>query len=184
GPERPDESAPVHAFAELPGVFLNPRESIELKFLTRGRSLLRVIGHLVGGTITEYVPPNPQRGRRIAAGVLVGVLLGALLTYEAGFLGRFFQGECALGPIPLSVNGSSAFYPTAQAEANSYHASCPVAFFSVGSSSSGAGIRMLESGSVQIADSELSAREAGYPNAGLVEHRVAVIVFTMIVNGS
>jgi phosphate transport system substrate-binding protein len=143
-----------------------------------------VIGHLVGGTITEHVPPRPQRRRRIVAGVLVGVLLGALLTYEVGLIGRFFQGECALGPIPLAVNGSSAFYPTAQAEAASYHASCPLAFFSVGSSSSGAGLRMLVNGSVEIADSELSAKEAGYPAAGLVEHRVALIVFTVIVNRS
>jgi phosphate transport system substrate-binding protein len=173
-----------HAFAELPGMLLNRRESIELKFLTRGRSTLRVIGHLVGGTITEYVPPRPQRRRRIVAGVLAGVLLGSLLTYEVGFIGRFLQGQCTLGPVPLAVNGSSAFYPTAQAEAASYHASCPVAFFSVGSSSSGEGLRMLDGGSVQIADSELSAREAGFSGAGLAEHRVALIVFTMILNGS
>jgi hypothetical protein len=135
-----------------------------------------VIGHLVGGTITEYVPPRPQRRRRIVAGVLAGVLLGSLLTYEVSFIGRFIQGQCAIGPLPLAVNGSSAFYPTAQAEAASYHASCPIAFFSVGSSSSGAGLRMLETGSVKIADSELSAREAGFSNADLVEHRVALIV--------
>ena len=67
---------------------------------------------------------------------MAGVLLGALLTYEVSFVGRFFQGECALGPIPLAVNGSSAFYPTAQAEASSYQASCPIAFFSVGSDAS------------------------------------------------
>jgi phosphate transport system substrate-binding protein len=179
-----DTAGRPHAFAELPGLLLNSRESIELKFLTRGRSALRVIGHLVGGTITEYVPPRPQRRRRIVAGVLAGVLLGSLLTYEVSFIGRFFQGQCAIGPLPLAVNGSSAFYPTAQAEAASYHASCPIAFFSVGSSSSGAGLRMLETGGVQVADSELSAREAGFSNADLVEHRVALIVFTLILNGS
>jgi phosphate transport system substrate-binding protein len=178
------EAGQPHPFVELPGLLLNPRESIDLKFLTRGHSTLRVIGHLVGGAITEYAPPRPQRRRRIVAGVLVGVLLGALLAYELSFVGRFFQGDCALGPIPLAVNGSSAFYPTAQAEAMSYQASCPIAFFSVGSSSSGAGLRMLENGSVQIADSELSAREAGYSSAELIEHRVAVILFTLVVNKS
>src|SRR5439155_18685180 len=55
---------------------------------------------------SDLVPPHPQRARRIVAGVLVGVLLGALLTYEASFVGRFFQGNCAVGPIPLAVNGS------------------------------------------------------------------------------
>jgi phosphate transport system substrate-binding protein len=180
----PADTGQPHPFVELPGLLLNPRESIDLKFLTRGRSALRVIGHLVGGAITEYAPPRPQRRRRIVAGVLVGVLLGAVLSYELSFIGKFFQGDCALGPIPLAVNGSSAFYPMAQREATSYQASCPIAFFSVGSSSSGAGLRMLESGSVQIADSELSASEAGYSSADLLEHRVAVILFTLIVNRS
>jgi phosphate transport system substrate-binding protein len=155
--------------------------SIDLKFLTLGHSALRVIGHLVGGAISQYSSPPPRKTRRIIAGTLL-VVLGALLAHEIDFAGRLWQGQCALGPVPLMVNGSSAFYPTAAAEATRYHAQCPVAVFSVGSSSSGAGLSMLERGAVQIADSELSPEEAGYSSTNLVEHQVALIVFTVVVN--
>jgi phosphate transport system substrate-binding protein len=180
--EEPEGMARPYAFAELPGLLLNPTESVELKFLTRGRSELDVVGRIIGGKITEYSPPGPHP-RRNTALVAAGVVLGALLAFEVAAIGGFFQ-NCALGPVPLNVNGSSAFYATARAEADSYHAACPVAVISVGSSSSGAGLHMLANGSIQVANSELSADQAGYGNAGFIEHRVALIVFSMIVNPS
>jgi len=174
---------PLHKYFELPGILLNPKESINLKLLTLGNVQMNVFAHLESGIVEKFTPaPQVLTSRRIFAGLAIAFLIGLLISSGVGLIGAFLQGSCAFG-LPLNVSGSSAFRGTAQAAADSYHASCPVALFSsIGSSSSGAGLRDLENGTIQVANSELSLKDANYAYTDLAENQVAVIVFTLIIN--
>ncbi len=174
---------PMHKYFELPGILLNPKESINLKLLTLGNVELDVYAHLENGIVEKYTPP-PQlvTPRRIIVGLFVAFLIGLLINSGIGLIGAFVQGNCAIG-FPVNISGSSAFQQTAQTEIEKYHSACPVALFSpVGSSSSGAGLVDLEQGKLQIANSELSLKDAGDAYTDLSENQVAVIVFTLIIN--
>ncbi len=172
-----------HKYFELPGIFLNPKESINLKLLTLGRVQMNVFAHLENGIVEQYTPP-PQlvTPRRIIMALVIAFLIGLLINNGIGLIGAFVQGNCAIG-FPVNISGSSAFQKTAQTETEKYHNACPVASFSpVESNSSGAGLQDLEQGKLQIADSELSLKDAGDTYTDLVENQVAVIVFTLIIN--
>ena len=173
----------THKYFELPGILLNPRESINLKLLTLGNVQMNVFAHLENGLVEQYTPP-PQliTPRRIVAALAIAFLIGLLISNGIGLIGAFVQGRCAIG-FPINVSGSSAFQATAKAEAEQYRTACPVAVFSdIGSSSSGAGLQDLENNKIQIANSELSLKDAGDAYTDLSENQVAVIVFTLVVN--
>ena len=173
---------PQHKYFELPGILLNPKESINLKLLTLGNVKMNVFAHLENGVVEEYKAPPPLvTRRRVVAALVFAFLVGLLLSNGIGLIGAFLQGGCAVG-LPVNISGSSAFEATAQKEADKYHTSCPIALFSIGSNSSGGGLQDVEHGNIQIADSELSLKEANDSYTDLVEHPVAVIVFTLILN--
>ncbi len=174
---------PMHKYFELPGILLNPKESINLKLLTLGNVEMDVYAHLEDGIVEQYKPP-PQlvTPRRIIVGLFVAFLIGLLINNGIGFIGAFVQGKCAIG-LPISVSGSSAFQAMARTEADKYRTTCPITVFStIGSSSSGAGLQDLEQDKIQIANSELSLKDAGDAYTDLSENQVAVIVFTLIIN--
>src|SRR5215471_9551686 len=177
------DGARVHGFVELPDLVLNPKESINLKLLTRGLPDMRVVGHLVGGRISKFKAPSRRTRKRtivllVASGFLAAVALGSGL----GFAATFVRGDCALDPGALNVTGSSAFSPTVQEQATSYQSSCPIARLSVSSSSSGDGLAKLERGTADIAMSEVTPADVGISAPHVVENRVAVLVFAVIVH--
>ena len=178
-----NNDTPTHKYFELPGILLNPKESINLKLLTLGNVQMSVFAHLENGTVEQYTPP-PQlvTRRRIITALAIAFLIGLLISNGIGLIGAFVQGNCAIS-FPINVSGSSAFQKTAMLEAEKYRMACPVALFStIGSSSSGAGLQDLEQDKIQIANSELSLKDAGDAYTDLSENQVAVIVFTLIIN--
>lgn len=174
--------APEQTIMTLNPPLLNPREAIFLKVLLmanhRDTTTMNVIGQIKDGTIKSYTSSQPRVARRVViAGVLVAFVLGLLISNSIGLLSAFTQGSCALGSI--QVGGSTAFYNTALKEAQNYHSLCPISSISVSESSSASGLSDLESGHLQIANSELPSTDAN-----LKDNPVAVIVFALIVNKS
>ncbi len=177
-----NNDTPTHKYFELPGILLNPKESINLKLLTLGNVQMNVFAHLENGTVEQYTPPTQLiTPRRIVAGLAIAFLIGLLISNGIGLIGAFVQGQCAIG-FPANISGSSAFRATVGDAAEKYRSACPIAVFNISSSSSGAGIQDLEQGKIQIANSELSLKDANYAYTDLSENQVAVIVFTLIIN--
>ena len=173
---------PTHKYFELPGILLNPKESINLKMLTLGNVQMKVFAHLENGIVEQYTPPPPLvTRRRVIAALAMAFLIGLLLSNGLSLIGAFLQGRCAIG-LPVAISGSSAFQKTAQAETEKYRTYCPIALFSVDSNSSGGGLQDVEHGNISIANSELSLKDANDSYTDLIEHPVAVIVFTLILN--
>lgn len=160
---------------------LNPRDALFLKVLLmakdRKSTTMQVIGQIKEGVIKSYTTPSPRIAQRVVmAGIAVAFVLGLLLSNSFSLLTAFAGGNCALGSI--QVGGSTSFYSTVQAEAQRYKAACPVASISVNQSSSLTGLQDLAGGSLQIADSEVTAPSI----ARVQDHKVAAIIFTLIVN--
>jgi phosphate transport system substrate-binding protein len=178
----PTSDSPLYDYVDLMGTLMNPGDYMNLKFLTQGRVDITLHGRLVGGSVEPYAPP-PQliTPWRIALIVILAVAV-ATFNLGLGLIEGFVQNNCALSLSTVADGGSTAFYSTAQLEANKYHSTCLVGSIAVTSSSSGAGLRSLEDGHLQVANTELSLKEAGYPYTDLQEHQVAVIIFTIIVN--
>ena len=164
------------ALSPLP---LNPGEWIKIKVLTRGKVDMKVYGHLSGGNIKQFITPKPRLGWRSLIGVgLACIIAGFLISNGIGVMSAFFQGRCTFGSA--SISGSSAFYSIVNEEAQNYLATCPVVSLSVNESTSASGLRDIEDDRIQIADSELPASSLNLTD--LVDHRVAVIVFALIIN--
>ncbi len=85
--------------------------------------------------------------------------------------------NCVTGT--LNVSGSTALAPLVQAVAKDYQAKCSGASITVGLGGSGTGLAQVESGGVQIGNSDLFKKSG---QADLVDHQVAVVIFTVIVN--
>ena len=84
---------------------------------------------------------------------------------------------CVQGSITAA--GSTALQPLAAAVAKDYQAKCPGATITVGIGGSGEGLSQAQSGSIQIGDSDIF-KKAAQPD--LVDHQVAIVVFSLIVN--
>lgn len=172
---------------KLEGIPLNPGEAINLKIVKRDKTDMQVFGHIVGGEIKkEEHQSNGQAGRTISAGLVIAFLVGLMISNGFHLASALVQGNCALSlpGFPVNVGGSTAFAATVNIEAEKYHEACPIASFNVQpqGTSSGASLQTLENGNLQIADSELTPQQAGFPSKNLEEHPVAVIVFSLIVN--
>ncbi len=162
---------------------LNPRQAIHLRVLLEANgpksTTIKEAGQIVGGdVIKEYIaPPTRLTVRFVVTGVLIAFVLGLLVSNSIGLLTAFTQGSCSFGSIQDS--GSTSFYNTAILEAQHYNAVCSsqIAHLVVSESSSGTGMAALESGSIQIANSELDT-----PYTNLVDHPVAAIVFALALN--
>ncbi len=85
--------------------------------------------------------------------------------------------NCVTGS--LNVSGSTALAPLVQAVAKDYQAKCSGASITVGLGGSGTGLAQVESGGVQIGNSDLFKKSG---QADLVDHQVAVVIFTIILN--
>jgi phosphate transport system substrate-binding protein len=79
----------------------------------------------------------------------------------------------------LNISGSTALAPLVQAVAKDYQAKCSGASITVGLGGSGTGLAQVESGGVQIGNSDLFKKSG---QADLVDHQVAVVIFSIIVN--
>ena len=92
-------------------------------------------------------------------------------------LGTPVNFNCVSGIITAA--GSTALAPLVTAVAKDYQAKCPSASITVFLGGSGVGLASAENGSVQIGDSDIF-KEAGQDD--LVDHQVAVVVYTLVVN--
>ncbi len=160
---------------------LNPRDTVFLKVLVMAKSrestTMRVFGQIKDGAIKKYSSSQPRVTRRLViAGVVIAFVLGLLIPKAISLVGAFTNNNCAVGSI--TVDGSTSFYHTANAEAGRYLNNCPVARIAVNESSSGTGLQDLDTGNLSIANSEIAAPTDKH----LLDHPVAVIVFALIVN--
>ena len=169
----------LHKYVDLDGRILDKNDAIVLKFVTQGRVPMTIQGRLLGGTIVPYTPTPPIF---TVPRVLLGLLLAIIIVIGINRFGAFQQNNCALSLAPVNISGSSAFVDTVQTQANAYHKGCPFVTLNVQSSDSAAGLTQLEQKHLDIADSEISPKEAGDNYTDLTEHQVAVIVFTVIIN--
>ncbi len=85
--------------------------------------------------------------------------------------------SCTTGSI--TVAGSTALQPLAQAVAQKYQAKCSGATITVHGGGSKTGLGEAESGTVQIGDSDVFAAAN---QSDLVDHQVAVVVFVLATN--
>ena len=79
----------------------------------------------------------------------------------------------------LNISGSTALAPLVQAVATDYQNKCSGASITVGLGGSGTGLSQVESGGVQIGNSDLFKKSG---QADLVDHQVAVVIFTIVLN--
>ncbi|MBV9229299.1 MAG: phosphate ABC transporter substrate-binding protein, partial [Chloroflexi bacterium] len=85
--------------------------------------------------------------------------------------------SCVQGTVVAS--GSTALAPLVQAVAQKYQAKCSGATITVNLGGSGTGLSQVEAGTVQIGNSDIF-KKAGQDD--LVDHQVAVVVFSLILN--
>jgi phosphate transport system substrate-binding protein len=85
---------------------------------------------------------------------------------------------CADGTI--TFDGSTALYPLAKAVGELYQDKCSGATITTKQSGSGAGLQATSDGTVQIGNSDIFADATRFP--GLVDHQVAVVVFSVVIN--
>jgi len=86
--------------------------------------------------------------------------------------------SCQNGKI--TFDGSTALYPLANALSKKYQDACEGATITAKQSGSGAGLTAVSGGNVQIGNSDIFADAKTYP--GLVDHQVAVVVFSVVLN--
>ncbi|GAC1388092.1 MAG: phosphate ABC transporter substrate-binding protein PstS family protein [Ktedonobacteraceae bacterium] len=87
------------------------------------------------------------------------------------------NGACQTGSI--SASGSTALAPLVEAVAKDYQARCSGSSITVNLGGSKTGLSQVEAGSVQIGDSDIFASSS---QSDLVDHQVAVVIFTLIIN--
>ncbi|MBA2395022.1 MAG: phosphate ABC transporter substrate-binding protein [Ktedonobacteraceae bacterium] len=85
--------------------------------------------------------------------------------------------NCVQGTLVAS--GSTALQPLVQAVATKYQAKCSGANITVNLGGSGTGLSQVESGTVQIGDSDIFKKTG---QNDLVDHQVSVVIFSLIIN--
>jgi phosphate transport system substrate-binding protein len=101
-------------------------------------------------------------------------------TTTSGTLGTPGSFNCVSGSITAS--GSTALAPLVKAVATSYQGKCSGATITVNLGGSKTGLQQVESGAVNIGNSDVAANPA--TQSDLVDHQVSVVIFAMIVNKS
>ena len=79
----------------------------------------------------------------------------------------------------LVASGSTALAPLVTAVAKDYQAKCSSANITVNLGGSSTGLNNAEAGSVQVGDSDIFKKSN---QADLVDHQVAVVIFTVVIN--
>ncbi len=102
---------------------------------------------------------------------------GSGSTTKVSTLGTPGAYNCVQGSVTAA--GSTALAPLVQAVAQSYQAKCSGASITVNLGGSGAGLTGVEAGNIQIGNSDIF-KKSGQDD--LIDHQVAVVVFTLIVN--
>lgn len=92
-------------------------------------------------------------------------------------LGKAGSYNCEKGN--LTTSGSTALAPLVQAVAKKYQAKCIGTNITVNLGGSGTGLANVENGSSNIGDSDIFSKKG---QEDLVDHQVAVVIFTMIIN--
>src|SRR5579871_444544 len=83
----------------------------------------------------------------------------------------------------ITIDGSSALQPLIKQAATEYQATNSGANITVNAGGSSKGVADVESGAVQIGDSDLFAQTVNATKyADLVDHQVAVVIFAVVVN--
>ncbi len=82
----------------------------------------------------------------------------------------------------LTISGSTALLPLANAAAQEFQAANPKVTVQVSGGGSGTGLGQVEGGAVDIGDSDVYANAK--TQGDLVDHQVAVVCFVMVVNKS
>lgn len=100
---------------------------------------------------------------------------GTTTSTTLGTPGSF---NCVTGSITAS--GSTALAPLVKAVATSYQSKCPGATITVNLGGSKTGLSQVQSGAVDIGNSDVKADPA--TQSDLVDHQVAVVIFAMIVH--
>jgi phosphate transport system substrate-binding protein len=143
-------------------------------------------GRFRGGRMIHETRRTSPRVRNIAFGTALALLVGAQAGVALGE-GPPIPAFCRSGQ--LNVQGSSAFAPAASQIAQAYMASCPGATITVTGNGSFFGLDALNASgagtahsaeAVQMAMSDGPAPLSGF--GALVPHRVAVIIFAVVVN--
>lgn len=80
----------------------------------------------------------------------------------------------------LQATGSTALQQLATDVANDYQKQCSGANITVGGGGSSTGLKNVSDGSSQVGNSDVFASATKYP--GLIDHKVAVVVFSVVVN--
>ncbi len=106
-----------------------------------------------------------------------GSSTGSTPTSAASTLGTPGAYNCIAGSITAA--GSTALAPLVQVVAKDYEAKCSSASITVNLGGSGTGLASAENGSVQIGDSDIFSKSG---QQDLVDHQVAIIVFTLVIN--
>lgn len=172
----PDDAAKI-VLPELP---LNRRAGFKLMVLLTGSGdTVRHGGILRSGRIVEQV----KHTRRNKVAAMVGVM--SLLV---GVTGGVWLANRALNPIAhctsgsLTIEGSTAFAPTATQVKNAYEQSCPNAAITVVANGSEEGIKNLNSsrGPSQIAMSD--GQPSQQPDSTLIRRPVGVVMFAVVAN--
>lgn len=136
-----------------------------------------------GNAIIHRFPGKRPSFAPLLSGLLVASIIGAVLVSSLLLL-RSQQTTLVAGTLPcasgsIAMSGSSALYPLAQAVARSYQDKCAGASIFVNQSSSSSGLYDVETGTIQIGNSDIVA-PARYKN--LVDHPVAAVIFAVALN--
>lgn len=177
------------AFVDVTELPLNPRESINLKIVTRDKIDMRVYGSLAGGKITSV--KTAQRKailRTILKSLIIFLLVGLAIPNGFSLISGSPLNRCVWGNI--SIDSSTAFNGTMKGLVENYQKSCLLAHLTLNSKASANGLSDLEksiqlNNNVQLTTSEITPQEAGPPyNAykDLQEQKLAAIAFSLVIS--
>jgi phosphate transport system substrate-binding protein len=173
------------AFVEVVELPLNPKESVNLKIVTRDKTKeIQVFGGLAGGKITRMKDAQRENLRRkMLINLVAFIICGFTISIVFPLFYNHFNNGCVLGNI--SIDSSTASTGTITNLVGDYRNTCLLARVAVNSKPSANGLKDLENGNIQLATSEITPQEAGPPYNSyqdLHEHDLAVIPFSLIIN--